>query len=538
MKNTLVKYLKISLFVILTASAVWLSSCSDKDEPVDTSAPEVSFADLTANKAVWNIVPIKVAATDNAGITKVEVFVDGNLIKTITATPYETNWDSNTIADGSHTVKVIVTDAAGNKSEEEVIIVVKNVLVTLDFKDNQLDDFEGDKERGFIFLSDESGKLIVSAEYTNGQHLELKSPAFNGENFYLTEALYDEMVWEDGLHYSTRLWSFSNLDRNSKWVVLDDREGDDNETYAGEAELNFTNLAASAYYGAFSNGDGAGIYEMNTSATLRLRKSPSKLYVVRNNDGGTPAPTYGLFSNIVTGANSNINLNSVNQALTKVIAAVPIEGADAEVDITAFPVAGNYDEPYYLGYFTSHGEDVVVYHPGAAFPTYYVENYFNTDDISYSRASTSEFGNFSIPAHNVVFSFANNELTYTATGNFDFVTATFYSEGEKNYAYWRLLLPLGSNLSVPVLELPAVLTSFNVPVMGTPFMHGIDDLEAITNYDELKNFISNSDYSVDELFEYGKNYVEVDFYSSSSSGRKKTQDINFRMGTNGKRRVK
>ncbi len=411
---------KFALLAFLFCSALWLSSCGDDDEPTDSALPEVSFTDLTVDEPVWNTVPIKIDANDDQGIATIEIFIDGDLVATVTEAPYETTWDSNTVSDGSHIVKVVVTDMSGNKVEKEVTIVVKNILVELDFAADQLLEEEDYHKRGFVFLSDDSGNVIASAEYINGQHLELKSSTFNGEKFYLTEVLLDEREAADDF---VRLWTFADVDRGGKWVVLDDREYDD-EPYAGEASLSFTNAAASAYYVAYSNGDETYTDQSNTSAAIRIHKSPSKLYIVRNNDGDSPAPTYGLLSNIVTGTNEAINLSSVNKALTKVTATVPDGAIYASVEMEAFPAADNYSEPYRLRSFSTRVPGPMdIYHPGAAFPSYHIENYYETEDISYGRASRTEFGNFSIPTHNTIFSFANNTLTYSATGDYDFVEA-------------------------------------------------------------------------------------------------------------------
>ncbi len=101
-------------------------------------------------------------------------------------------------------------------------------------------------------------------------------------------------------------------------------------------------------------------------------------------------------------------------------------------------------------------------------------------------------------------------------------------ENDEESGYWTLVLPLGSNLSVPVLELPTALTGLGIPEIETPAYHGISDYEEIDNYNGLKTFIRNSTYSADELLTYGKAYVNVDFFSPSHSGgrlKKRTQYV-------------
>lgn len=511
-----------TLLMMIVCSSLWLSSCSDESEPKDTTAPEVSFTNLTVDKEIWNTITINLDANDNQGIATLEIFIDGsNLIKTITEAPFEVSWDSNTVPDGSHTVKVVVTDKSGNTVEKEVTILVKNVLVSIDFAADQLLSEAGYIERGFVFLSDEAGKVIASAEYTNGQHLELKSSAFNGDKFYLTEVLLEnDIVYGDFV----RLWTFADIERG-KWVVIDDRD-DDDETYAGEATLNFSNAASLASYTAYSNGDEAYADESSPSSIIRVRKSPGKLYVVRNNEGGSPAPTYQLYSNIVVGANS-INLSSVNQALTKVTATIPA-GSYASVEVKAYPVANDYTERYSIGYFGSDA-NFDIFYPGSAFPSYYIENFYETDNVYYSRGSRTEFGNFSSLTHTEGFSFANSKLTYSASGNYDLVTAGFYNVDET--AYWTLVLPLGSAISIPTIELPSSLNSLNIPSMGLPNFYSIHDYENISNYTDLKTFIRNSTSSAAELAADGKNYVIMDFYSVPSGGRVKQRGSHFGLGT-------
>src|SRR5687768_4915183 len=88
LKNLLQGMLACSLL----CSLVVIQACDDDDEPKDTLAPEVSFTNLIEGMTVWNTVPISLDATDDQGIEEIQVFADGNLITTLTASPFETNW--------------------------------------------------------------------------------------------------------------------------------------------------------------------------------------------------------------------------------------------------------------------------------------------------------------------------------------------------------------------------------------------------------------------------------------------------------------
>jgi Bacterial Ig domain len=525
MKNFSLKT-SLRLCVLLAAfviSSLGLTSC-EEDEPKDTTAPDISFANLTANKEVSNTITISLNASDDGGLDKIALLVDGNQIATITQAPFEFSWDSNTVPDGSHTIKIVATDKAENTVEKEVVIVVKNILATIDIAADHLASGTGYSQRGFVFLSDAEGKVIISAEYTNGQHLELKSSTFNGSKFYLTEVLLNNDV-SDGT--SVDLWTFTDIERG-KWVIAYDRE-DDDETYAGDAKLNFSNAAASAHYNAYSNGDEAYADNSSPSSTVRIKKSPSKLYVVRNNDGANPAPpTFNLYSNIIVGPNP-INLSSVNQALTKVTATVPSGATYAVVGVQGYLTPNNYTEPYKVGFFNADQGTFNIYYPGSAFPSYYIEHFFEYADFSYSRGSRTEFSNFSLPQHNEGFTFADNRLRYSASGNYDVLVASLFNQGET--AYWSLILPQGSSLNVPVLQLPPSLNGLDIPSMRKPDYYGILDFEGITNYNDFKTFIRNSKFGFNEAMITGKNYIDVQFFATPAGGRTKHHNSRHSLST-------
>ncbi len=72
-------------------------------------------------------ITIVAQATDElAGIAKVEFYIDGEYKAEDTTTPYEWTWEEKVF--GTHTVKVIAYDNAGNKKSEEVEIFVINPL--------------------------------------------------------------------------------------------------------------------------------------------------------------------------------------------------------------------------------------------------------------------------------------------------------------------------------------------------------------------------------------------------------------------------
>ena len=88
--------------------AAWESSDVDIESPtvVITSPGEVT---------VSGVVPIDITAVDDVGITRVELYIDGELVGTEASEPFAFSWDSTTVPEGRVTLVAYACDAAGNE---------------------------------------------------------------------------------------------------------------------------------------------------------------------------------------------------------------------------------------------------------------------------------------------------------------------------------------------------------------------------------------------------------------------------------------
>ena len=77
---------------------------------VDTAAPTVSASEA----GISGTISLSATASDNVGISKVELYVDGRLNSTFANAPYSTSFNSNTIANGNHILVAKAYDAANN----------------------------------------------------------------------------------------------------------------------------------------------------------------------------------------------------------------------------------------------------------------------------------------------------------------------------------------------------------------------------------------------------------------------------------------
>ena len=80
----------------------------------DTQPPTMSITNIPNGSTVNGLVAVDVAAADNVGVARVELYVDGAKIATDTAAPYLFTWDATARPDGPATLQARAYDAAGN----------------------------------------------------------------------------------------------------------------------------------------------------------------------------------------------------------------------------------------------------------------------------------------------------------------------------------------------------------------------------------------------------------------------------------------
>ena len=81
---------------------------------VDSTAPIVSITAPFSNSTVTGLIPVNVNATDNIGVTKVELRVNGVLSSTDSLAPFAFSWNSEAVTNGMKSLVATAYDAAGN----------------------------------------------------------------------------------------------------------------------------------------------------------------------------------------------------------------------------------------------------------------------------------------------------------------------------------------------------------------------------------------------------------------------------------------
>jgi thermitase len=94
------------------AKAVAAAKSTTTTVIADTQAPTISITSPTGGK-VNSVVPVDVQYSDNVGVTRAELYVNGSKIATDDTSPFAFAWDTSTYGDGTHTLVAKAYDAAG-----------------------------------------------------------------------------------------------------------------------------------------------------------------------------------------------------------------------------------------------------------------------------------------------------------------------------------------------------------------------------------------------------------------------------------------
>jgi hypothetical protein len=97
----------------------------------DTTPPTTSVTAPAAGSTVSGTVTVTATASDNVGVTKIELYVDGTLLGSGTSSPFSAAWNTAGAANGAHSLTSKAYDAAGNVGTSSAVpVTVSNGAVT------------------------------------------------------------------------------------------------------------------------------------------------------------------------------------------------------------------------------------------------------------------------------------------------------------------------------------------------------------------------------------------------------------------------
>ena len=91
--------------------------------PEDTTPPHVSITSPEDGATISDSTTVNVSATDDVGVERLEIYVNGVLIATDTTAPYGFYWDTTNYSEGYYELSALAYDYSQNEGQSNVITV-------------------------------------------------------------------------------------------------------------------------------------------------------------------------------------------------------------------------------------------------------------------------------------------------------------------------------------------------------------------------------------------------------------------------------
>jgi Bacterial Ig domain len=101
----------------------WYDDVAVTGAPADTTPPTTAITAPANGATVSGTVAVTASASDNVGVTRVEIYLDSALQATLTSAPYTWSWNTTTAANGTHAIVSKAYDAAGNVGTSATVTV-------------------------------------------------------------------------------------------------------------------------------------------------------------------------------------------------------------------------------------------------------------------------------------------------------------------------------------------------------------------------------------------------------------------------------
>jgi len=103
-----------------------LHSLFEGGNPGDTTPPTTSITSPAGGATVSGTVTVTAQATDDVGVTAVELLIDGESMGSVSTEPYSFEWDTTAVADGQHSLVSKAYDGSNTGTSATVWVSVDN----------------------------------------------------------------------------------------------------------------------------------------------------------------------------------------------------------------------------------------------------------------------------------------------------------------------------------------------------------------------------------------------------------------------------
>jgi len=396
-------------------------------EETDITPPQISISAPTNGAILSDTVTIKVLVVDNKGIEKVEFYLNGDLLESLSVEPFEIELDTKQYLNGDYTIQCKAIDVSGNESlSENIQVTIHNALLTVDFTQDWLCPTCGE---GILFLSDSSGNLLWEGTWAGNETVEIEPSTQLPElpvRFSITTITQDE----SGNNVNITTYLNVNL---VNWVYV---QNPTLPEQVGNVTLNFTNIPDNAGYIISSE----GIRRLSISdplpstRSIPLLRSIDNIYLRLNTT--SPGPTYTWIENVEVNSTYNVNLTNMEPLLEKEIS-INVTCPDIWIGIDGFLNS----EDRYTGMYRLKEiweldttiASIIVPYPSESFNHYLTTIYVN--DEHYPTNNWRRYKGYGEIPDNLQLIDADFSFVATLPSDFEIDASGYYTSCYSNWTF-------------------------------------------------------------------------------------------------------
>jgi len=472
--------------VIVGLLILVLISCNKDDEFVDETPPTISFGSGLENTTLWNTVDVTLTATDNQILEKIDIFAGTVLIETLTTTPYEFQWDTKTVSDGSHTLKAVATDQAGNEATETVDVEIYNKLLEIEIEAGKF----AETDEIYYFITKDNGEIVGAAlELADGQSGSIERPeTFDDEKFNFHRIRYISLNKFDlesyiGIKYG------KIVERSTDFFNTGDQ--------LGAASVTFSDIPTHERYSmVYGNGFIIQAAQLGANISVPIYENANDLYLYLNQG---EQGLYQYFNDLNVDQNYEFFLSNMNANMTKITLSPPSSDFNIQfARVFVYDVENDFNSNL-KGLFVNiqinpvpemsfHLPNDIPEHKSYKLGMIFKNGTSNSYNFNYYGTIPTEVPPFNFDLQTIGTDINNNQVN--TTGTYDYIRDNWASRNSdrSEQKRWNIFSEGGSDASFP--QIPQTVLSKHAEITLASLSSNETNTRSVDviNYSHLEDF--------------------------------------------------
>ena len=305
---------------LLLLCSLLFTACEKEETPLaeeDNQKPVISMAGIDEEKYVVGEVNFTAEVEDEGKVEKVDVYLEDNLLTSLTEAPYSYSFNSADYDDGSYELKIVAVDAAGNQEEVRKKIEISNKLLTLDASLLFSQEVENPDEVAlFVVVSDKNGEVVSFEELTFSSGAPYTVSVNSPKGYFQEEFVFTLMAADYG-YKEYGLYSYL-VPRGQYWQLQPEQDNWEYREELGRFIVNFLNAGEYDRFEIFGSDNSRGFAQSLYEPRLEVPyyQEPPLDYLMLRKNPNDELMSYKYLSDYVPEGEMNFDVNEMDNDFT------------------------------------------------------------------------------------------------------------------------------------------------------------------------------------------------------------------------------